>query len=166
MDYLDKKPFLDKSVINLGGKIIGDCQIGKDCNIWFHATLRGDMDKITIEEGTNIQDNAVVHTNIDTPTYIGKYVTIGHSAIIHACTIKDYALIGMGSVILDNAEIGEYALVAAGTVVPPGKIIPPRTLVLGNPMKVIRELSETEIKANIQNAKNYIKLANDYVQAK
>ncbi|MGM0495462.1 MAG: gamma carbonic anhydrase family protein [Bacillota bacterium] len=162
MKYLDKSPNIHKSVMNLGGKIIGDCKIEKNCNVWFHATIRGDMDKVTIKEGTNIQDNAVVHTNIDAPTYIGKYVTVGHSAIIHACTINDYALIGMGSVILDKAEIGEYALVAAGTVVPPGKKVPPRTLALGNPMKIIRKLSEAEIEANIENAKNYIKLANDY----
>ncbi|MFW5794799.1 MAG: gamma carbonic anhydrase family protein [Bacillota bacterium] len=162
MKYLDKTPVIDKSVINLGGKIIGDCNLGKDCNVWFHATIRGDMDKITIKSGTNIQDNAVVHTDINSPTYIGKYVTIGHSAIIHACKVNDYALIGMGSVILNNAEIGEYALVAAGTVIPPGKKVPPKTLVMGNPMKIIRELSEAEIEANIENAKNYIKLANDY----
>ena len=162
MNYLDKSPVIDKSVINLGGKIIGDCTIEEDCNIWFHATIRGDMDKITIKAGTNIQDNAVVHTNIDAPTYIGKYVTIGHSAIIHACKINDYALIGMGSVIMDKAEIGEYVLVAAGTVIPPGKKIPAKSLVMGNPMKIVRELSEAEIEANIQNARNYIKLANDY----
>ena len=120
------------------------------------------MAKITIGEGTNIQDNAVVHTDTMLPTAIGKYVTVGHSAIIHACTVKDHALIGMGSVILNKAVIGEYAMVAAGTLVPPGKVVPPKTLVMGSPMRIVRELSEEEIKANHKNALTYISLAQSY----
>jgi len=164
MRYLDAEPKLDSSVINLGGQIIGDVTIEKDCNVWFHATIRGDMAPVYIKEGTNIQDNAVVHTNTLAPTNIGKFVTVGHSAIIHACTVGDYALIGMGSVLLDHSVVGDYAMVAAGTVVPPGKVVPPRTLVMGNPMRIVRELSEKEIQANFENSINYIALSKKYTK--
>lgn len=156
------EPIIDDEAINLGADIIGEVIIEKDVNMWFNATIRGDMAKVTIKEGTNIQDNAVVHTNTDAPTYIGKMVTVGHSAIIHAATVGDYCLIGMGSIILDKAIVGDYALVAAGTLVPPGKVVPPRTLVMGNPMRIVRELSEAEIEANIENSRKYIKLAREY----
>ena len=142
--------------------VVGDVLVDDFVNIWFNATVRGDMASIEIKEGTNIQDNVVIHTDTFLPTKIGKYVTVGHSAIIHAATVKDYALIGMGSVILDKAIIGEYALVAAGTVVPPGKIVPPKSLALGNPMKIVRTLTEVEIKNNIKNAEHYITLAKEY----
>ena len=162
MKYLDKNPTLHESVKVIGGTIVGECKLEKDCNVWFNSTIRGDMAKIHIKEGSNIQDNVVVHTDTNQPTTIGKHVTVGHSAIIHACTVEDYALIGMGSVILNKAEVGEYAMVAAGCVVPPGKKVPPRTLVMGNPMRIVRELSEEEIQANLDNAKHYVSLSKKY----
>jgi len=162
LKYLNIEPKIDKEAVNLGGDIIGDVTIEKNVNLWFNSTVRGDMAPVVIKEGTNIQDNAVVHTNTDLPTYIGKLVTVGHSAIIHACTVGDYALIGMGSIILDGAVVGESALVAAGTVVPPGKKVPPKTLVMGNPMRIVRELTENEIIANIENSEKYIKLSKEY----
>lgn len=162
MIYKNFQPKLDATVKNIQGIIVGDSTLEKEVNVWFHATIRGDMAPIYIAEGTNVQDNAVIHTDTHMPTKIGKYVTIGHSAIVHACTIGDYALIGMGSVILNGAEIGDYAMVGAGCVVPPGKKVPPRTLVLGNPMRIIRELSDSEVQANIDNAKHYIALSKDY----
>lgn len=162
MKFNSIDPVMDPTVRNIGGKIIGNSHLAKDCNVWFHATIRGDMAPIYIGEGTNIQDNAVVHTDSNLPTSIGKYVTVGHSAIIHACTIGDYALIGMGAVILNQAEIGEYAMVGAGCLVPPGKKVPPKTLVVGNPMRIVRTLSEKEIQANIDNARHYIVLASQY----
>ena len=162
MKYLIYIPKLDKTVINLGATITGDVEVGKDVNFWFNASVRGDMESITIGEGTNIQDNAVIHVNTNSPTAIGKFVTVGHSAIVHAATVKDYALIGMGSIILDKAVVEEYAMVAAGTVVPPGKIVPSRHLVMGNPMRIVRELSDEEVKANIDNALYYIALSKEY----
>lgn len=164
MKYLDKVPVLHETVKNVGGTIVGDCHLEKDCNVWFNSTIRGDMAKVHIKEGTNIQDNVVVHTDTNQPTNIGKHVTVGHSAIIHACTIKDYALIGMGSIILNKAEVGEYAMVAAGCIVPPGKKVPPRTLVMGIPMRIVRELTEEEIQANIDNSKHYVNLSKGYHQ--
>jgi carbonic anhydrase/acetyltransferase-like protein (isoleucine patch superfamily) len=162
MKYKDFEPKIAESVINLGADVIGEVVLEEKVNLWFNATVRGDMAKVLIKEGTNIQDNAVVHTNTDAPTTIGKMVTVGHSAIIHAATVGDYALIGMGSIILDKAIVSDYAMVAAGTVVPPGKVVPPRTLVMGNPMRIVRELSDEEVEANIENSRKYIKLAGEY----
>ena len=109
LKYKNHVPKFDESVIIFPtATVIGEVNLGKDVNIWFNASVRGDMDKIDILEGTNIQDNAVVHTNTDMPTFIGKYVTVGHSAIIHAATIKDYALIGMGAII--NASHGSIEI--------------------------------------------------------
>lgn len=161
--YKTLKPNISKEAVILpSAQVVGDTKIDKLASVWFNATVRGDMASITIEEGTNIQDNAVVHTDTNLPTFIGKYVTVGHSAIIHACTVKDHALIGMGSIILNKAVIGEYAMVAAGTLVPPGKVVPPRTLVMGSPMRIVRELTDEEIKANHENALTYIRLAGSY----
>lgn len=140
----------------------GDITVSKNVNIWFNASLRGDMAPIFIGENTNIQDNAVVHTNTGLPTSIGKNVTVGHGAIIHASTVEDNCLIGMGSIILDGAIIKEGALVGAGAVIPPNKVIPSNTLVVGNPMRIIRELTASELEANKQNKNYYLKLMQEY----
>jgi carbonic anhydrase/acetyltransferase-like protein (isoleucine patch superfamily) len=163
MIYKNLKPKISEEAFILeSAQVIADVKIAPLASVWFNATVRGDMASIEIGEGTNIQDNAVIHTDTSKPTKIGKYVTVGHSAIIHAATVGDYALIGMGSIILNGASVGEYAMVAAGTLIPPGKVVPPRTLVLGNPMRIIRELTDSEIEVNINNSKTYINLAKDY----
>ncbi|MFH0992834.1 MAG: gamma carbonic anhydrase family protein [bacterium] len=141
--------------------IAGDVTLAAGVNVWHHVTIRGDMAPVIVGRDTNVQDNAVIHTNIDLPTRIGVGVTIGHSAIIHAATIHDHALIGMGSIILDGAVIGEGAMVGAGTLVPPRKTVPPYTLVVGNPMQVIRELTVTERQNNRDNVERYLALAQE-----
>jgi carbonic anhydrase/acetyltransferase-like protein (isoleucine patch superfamily) len=143
-----------------GSHIIGDVEIGKDSSVWFNTVIRGDVHYIRIGERTNVQDNTVIHvTNRKFPTVIGSNVTIGHNAVIHACTINDYCLIGMGAIVLDDAKVGPYALVAAGAVVPMGMVIPEGTLAAGIPARVIRPLSDDERQSLIQSAQNYI----DYV---
>jgi len=142
--------------------IAGNVTIEANVNIWFNASIRGDMAPIYIGENTNIQDNAVVHTNTDLPTTIGKNVTVGHGAIIHACTVEDDCLIGMGSIILDGATIGKGTLIGAGAVIPPNKKIPAGVLVVGNPMRIIRELAEDELEANKDNKNHYIQLMSEY----
>ncbi len=142
--------------------ISGDVIVKDGVNIWYNVSIRGDMDKVVIEENTNIQDNSVIHTNTNLPTHIGKNVTVGHNAIIHACTVHDNALVGMGSILLDGCVIGEGALVGAGCVVPPGKTVPPRTLVVGNPMKIIRELKDSELESIKQNKDHYLRLMSEY----
>lgn len=161
--YKDMKPTISPTAkIFANATLSGDITIGDYVNIWFNASLRGDMAPITIGHHTNIQDNAVVHTNTDMPTHIGANCTIGHGAIVHACTIGDNCLIGMGSIILDGAVVEDNALVGAGTLVPPGKIVPAKTLVIGNPMKIVRELTETEIEGISTNKDYYISLMKDY----
>lgn len=152
----------DKAKVFHNACISGEVEIKDYVNIWYNVSIRGDMAKITIEENTNIQDNAVIHTNTNLPTYIGKNVTVGHNAIIHACTVKDNALIGMGSILLDGCIIEKGALVGAGCVVPPGKTVPENTLVVGNPMKIIRELKDHEILAMKANKDYYLKLMSEY----
>ena len=146
--------------------VIGKTKIGKDCSIWFGAVIRGDVQTIDIGVGTNVQDNAVVHVTTGTgPTVIGDNVTIGHGAIVHACTIKDNVLIGMGAVILDGAVIGEETLVGAGAVVTPRTKIPPRSLVVGSPAKVLRGLATKEIESIKNNGRRYVTLAKKYLSA-
>ncbi|MCF7925119.1 MAG: gamma carbonic anhydrase family protein [Candidatus Izimaplasma sp.] len=161
--HLDQTPRVNKDAkIFQGANLSGDIVIDEGVNIWYNVSMRGDMAPIRVGKDTNIQDNAVIHTNTDLPTDIGKNVTIGHGAIIHACTIEDDALIGMGSIILDGAVVEQGALVGAGTLVPPGKTVPSYHLALGNPMKVIRKLTEDEIKANKKNNGYYLKLVKEY----
>jgi carbonic anhydrase/acetyltransferase-like protein (isoleucine patch superfamily) len=161
--YKDKSPNISKKAkVFKNAVIAGDVTLGDFVNVWYNVTIRGDMAPVTILENTNIQDNSIVHTNTNLPTYIGKNVTVGHGAIIHAATVKDHALIGMGSIILDGAVIGEYSLVGAGCVVPPFKTVPDRTLVIGNPMKIIRELTDKEIEDIKANKDVYLKLMTEY----
>ena len=152
------KPNIDPSVfIAKGAVVIGDVTIEKNCSIWYNATIRCTEAPITIGEGSNVQDNAVIHVSCDCPVTIGSYVTIGHGAIIHGCTIEDNALIGMGAIILNGAKIGKNCIIAAGALVPQNKIIPDNSLVMGSPGKVIRQVTEDEIMKNRQNAEEYIK---------
>jgi len=161
--YKDKSPKISKKAkIFKNAVIAGDVTLHDYVNVWYNVTIRGDMAPVTILENTNIQDNCIIHTNTDLPTHIGKNVTVGHGAIIHAATVKDNALIGMGSIVLDGAVIGEYSLVGAGCVVPPFKTVPPKTLVIGNPMKIIRELTAKEIKDIEENKDVYLKLMAEY----
>ena len=152
------KPNIDSSVfVAKGAVIIGDVTIAKDCSIWYNATIRSTEAPITIGEGSNVQDNAVIHVAPNFPTTIGSYVTIGHGAIIHGCTIDDNALIGMGAIILNGAKIGKNCIIAAGALIPQNKIIPDNSLVMGSPGKVVRQVTEEEIRKNTQNAEEYIK---------
>lgn len=161
--YKDKTPTIHETAhIFEGARIVGDVHIASQVGVWFNSVIRGDMAPITIGANTNIQDGVVIHTDKDTPTVIGKNVTVGHSAIVHAATVKDNALIGMHSIILNGAIIEEGALVAAGSVVPPGKTVPKNSLALGNPMKVIRKLSENELETNKANTQHYVDLLKDY----
>lgn len=139
--------------------IIGKVQFGENTNIWYNCVLRGDENEILIGENTNIQDGTVVHISKDNSTIIGNYVTIGHKAIIHACKIGDYSLIGMGAIILDGSEIGEHTLIGAGSLVPPGKKIPSGVLAFGNPIKIIRELTSSEKKDLEKSAIDYVEYA-------
>ncbi len=162
-DYKGIEPKIsDKAFIAEGVDIIGRVTIKDNANIWYQSVLRGDINDIVIGENTNIQDGSVVHISDNYPTIIGDNVTVGHKAIIHGCTIGNNTLVGMGAIVLDGAEIGEFTLLGAGSLVPPGKKIPSGVLAMGQPAKVIRELTDEE-KENLTNsALKYVKIANNY----
>ncbi len=146
--------------------VIGDVELGANTSVWFNATIRGDIHSIRIGRETNVQDNAVVHITRKTgPVYIGNRVTIGHSAVVHACTIEDNVLIGMGAIILDNAVIGANSIVGAGALVTARTIVPPGSMVLGAPAKVVRSLKPEEIESIGHYADNYITNAKDFSSA-
>lgn len=150
-------PKLHPSVfVASGAQVIGNVQAGENVTIWFNAVLRGDSDQIVIGDNSNIQDGAVVHVDPGFPVSIGSNVTVGHNAIVHGCTVKDGALIGMGATILNGAVIGEGALVAAGAVVGEGKIIEPGWLVAGVPAKPLKKLSDEQIARMKQGALDYV----------
>jgi gamma-carbonic anhydrase len=145
------------------GAVIGDVRLGDEASVWFGAVLRGDYSFIHVGARTNVQDNAVVHISTGlSATKIGEDVTIGHSAVVHGCTIGDRCLIGMGSVVLDNAVIGEDSFVAAGTLVPPNKVIPPRSFVIGRPAKVVRPVDDRDLAWIGAAAASYVKYARDF----
>lgn len=144
--------------------IIGDVEIGEHSSIWFNAVVRGDVHYIRIGKRTNVQDNSTLHVTKDTyPLIIGNDITIGHNVILHGCTVKDRCLIGMGSIILDNAEIGEDSIIGAGALVTEGMKVPPRSLVLGVPGKVKRELTDDEVARILKSAKNYMEYSRNYL---
>lgn len=152
-----QKPIIDPTAfIANGAAIYGNVIINKEANVWYNATIRSIDDTIVIGEGTNIQDNAVIHTDKGYQVSIGSLVTIGHGAIIHGCSIGDHSLIGMGAIILNGAKIGKNCIIGAGSLVTKNTIIPDNSLVLGSPAKIIRPVTEEEIQGNIDNAKLYI----------
>lgn len=138
--------------------IIGDVIIEADCSIWPYAVIRGDMGHIHIQEGTNIQEHVLIHSDKDATVSIGKLVTVGHRAIIHGSHIEDEVLIGMGSILLDDSHIRKHSIVGANALVTTNKTYQERTLLLGSPAKVVREVSEQEIVSIQQNAEHYIQL--------
>ena len=146
-------------------QVIGNVTIGEHSSVWFNTVIRGDVDKIIIGHHTNIQDLSMIHvTGGLACTNIGNYVTIGHSAVIHGCTIEDRCLIGMGAKVLDYTVIGAESIIAAGTVVPPGMIVPPRSMVVGVPGKVKKTLTEQEVKQLDHFWQAYIELKADYLK--
>lgn len=145
-----------------GVQLIGDVRLAKESSIWFNSVLRADINLVEVGERTNIQDCSVLHVTSELPVRIGKDVTVGHRAIIHGCTIGDCCLIGMGAVILDNANIGSEALVAAGAVVLEGFVVPDGMLVAGVPAKIIRPLTAEEKKHIKESALHYVEYAKGY----
>jgi carbonic anhydrase/acetyltransferase-like protein (isoleucine patch superfamily) len=143
--FLRKKPRVGKNVfIAKTATVIGDVTLGAHSSVWYGAVLRGDINYIRIGHHTNIQDNAVLHLADDFPCILGNWVTVGHGAIVHACKVGDEVLVGMGAVILDGAVIGKQSLIGAKALVTQGMKIPPGSLVLGAPAKVVRKLSKEE----------------------
>ena len=149
----------DAAFIAANAAVTGEVKIAKDASIWYGASVRGDFSSIEIGESSNIQDNASVHVDKDTPVRIGKRVTIGHNAVIHGCTIEDDCLIGMGAIILNRAVIGKGSVIGAGALVTEGKEIPPGSLAVGAPAKIVRKVSDEDIQRVRENAASYVEMA-------
>lgn len=174
ISYRNITPTIDQSVFVAPNSILsGDVKIGKNSGIWYGCVLRGDVTTITIGENTNIQDNCVVHgtrpnhaqnkTGADgAPVTIGDGVTIGHGAIIHACTIEDYSFVGMGAIVMDLARVEKFGMLAAGAVLTPGKTVKSGQIWAGNPARYFRDMSESEKNYIKTSADNYAELAQEY----
>ena len=162
--FLDAHPaYDDTNFIAPSAEVIGDVTLGAHASIWFNTTLRGDVNWIRIGAESNVQDNTVIHvTNRTAPTLVGDGVTIGHGAIIHGCTIEDNVLVGMGAVILDHAVIGRDSIVGARALVTARTQIPPRSLVIGSPAKVVRSLTDAEVATIRRYAENYLHYSRIY----
>jgi len=156
-DFENNTPSLDKnSWVASNAILIGKVILKKDANVWFNVVLRGDIESITIGEGSNVQDGSVFHTDPGCPLILGKNVTVGHMVMLHGCQVDDDTLIGIGSTILNKTKIGKNCIIGANTLIPENKTIPDRSLVLGSPGKVIRQVTEKEIEEIKENAKHYV----------
>lgn len=166
-NFLDHQPRIDPTAfVAPSADVIGRVTLHELTSIWYHATLRGDINEIIIGPRSNVQDNVVIHLADDFGCYVGELVTVGHSAILHACTVKDEVLVGMGAIVLDGAVIGERSIIGAGALVTGGTVIPPGSLVLGTPAKVVRTLS-TDEQADVKKwALKYVDGSRKYLEAR
>jgi carbonic anhydrase/acetyltransferase-like protein (isoleucine patch superfamily) len=143
--------------------VVGDVRLGRDVGIWFGVTVRGDDAWIAIGDETNVQDNTCVHVDVGAPLVIGRCVTIGHGVILHGVEVGDYALIGMGCIVLGGARIGANSIVGAGALVRENAVIPPRSLVLGVPGRIVRQVTDEEVAAQRWRAAHYVERARSYL---
>ena len=165
-EFLGKSPQFDDSVfVAPSADIIGDVTLGSESSVWFNVTIRGDVNWIEIGDRSNIQDNTCIHVmNQSGPTKIGSEVTIGHSAMVHGCTIEDRVLIGIQSTVLDEVIIESDVILAAGSLVPPGKRLESGYLYMGSPAKKSRKLKDDELASIAKHADNYVKYSRAYQQ--
>jgi len=140
-------------------EVAGKVSLAEGVSVWHSASIRGDIERIEIDEGSNVQDGAVIHCDHGVPTSIGRGVTVGHGAIVHSATIGDNVIVGMGAIVLNGASIGSDSVVGAGALVTGGKTFPPRSLIIGSPAKAVRALTDDEVAHNRANAEEYRRLA-------
>lgn len=170
-NYLDTHPSLGSRIyLHPSCQVIGDVTLGDDSSVWCNAVLRGDVNRIVIGRGSNVQDLSIGHVSHRTadkpegsPLIIGDYVTVGHAVILHGCTIGNECLIGMGSIILDDVLIPDRVMIGAGSLVSQGKVLESGMLYLGRPAKAVRALTEDEVKYLRYSAEHYMRLKNDYL---
>lgn len=162
--YKGKTPQVDETAfVAENATLIGDVTVGPNASVWFGAVIRGDNGPIVLGRGSNIQDNATLHTEPKCGLTIGEYVTVGHNAVVHGAKVGDGALIGMEAVVLNDAEVGEYAVIGAGAVVKQGDCIPPYSLAVGVPAKIIKRDVSTQREVNVANAEGYVARKNSYM---
>lgn len=148
-----------------GATVVANVEIGPEASVWHQAVLRGDVAHVVLGPQSNVQDGAVVHVADELPAVIGRLVTVGHKAIVHACTVEDEVLVGMGAIVLDGAHVGTRSIIGANATVKQGMEIPPGSLVLGTPAKVVRTLSEAEQDEIKMWALRYVRLSREYLAA-
>jgi carbonic anhydrase/acetyltransferase-like protein (isoleucine patch superfamily) len=163
--YRGKLPVVQPSAfIDETAQVIGDVVIGAESSVWMQVVIRGDVNYIRIGDRSNVQDGTIIHVQHDThPTVIGNDVTIGHGAVVHGCTIHDRVLVGMGAIILNGADVGEDCIIAAGTLLTEGTVIPPRSMVMGSPGKVRRALTDADVAMIREFSGNYVRYRLDYM---
>lgn len=172
LNYLNTFPILGERVyLHPSCQVVGDVTLGDDSSVWCNAALRGDVNRIVIGRGSNVQDMTVGHVSHKTPEkpegsplIVGDYVTVGHAVILHGCTIGNECLIGMGAVVMDDAVIPDRVMIGAGSLVSPGKTLESGMLYMGRPAKAVRALTEEEIKHLRYSAEHYMQLKNDYLK--
>ena len=170
--YLETFPVIgDRAYLHSSCQVIGDVTLGGDSSVWCNTVLRGDVNRIVVGRGSNVQDLSMGHVSHKTPDkpegsplIIGDYVTVGHSVILHGCTIGNECLIGMGSIILDDAVIPDHVLIGAGSMVTQGKVLESGMLYMGRPAKAVRKLTDEEIAYFMYSAEHYIKLKDNYLK--
>lgn len=145
--------------------VIGQVELAENASLWFGVVARGDINKILIGENTNIQDLTMLHVTEDKSLTVGAGVSVGHNAVLHACTIEDNCLIGMGAIVLDGAHIAKNSVVAAGSIVSPGKKFPAGSMIMGSPARVVRELRPEELEAYGKHFNSYIESKNDFLNS-
>jgi len=162
--FLNFSPQIDPSAfVAKSADVIGQVTLGENSSVWYQATLRGDIHKIEVGANSNIQDNSVLHQSDEYGTFLGEFVTVGHSAIIHACTIKDEVLVGMGACLMDGVVVGERSIIGAKSLITQGTHIPPGSLVIGSPARVVRSLTLEEQARGRVLAEKYVKNSRIYL---
>jgi carbonic anhydrase/acetyltransferase-like protein (isoleucine patch superfamily) len=163
--YLALLPTLgERTLICPGATLVGDVRLGDDVSIWFGAVLRGDLAPVTVGKGSNVQDNSVLHVGDHSPCVVWQQTVVGHRAMLHGCRVEDGCLIGMQATLLDDVVVGEGSLVGAAALVTPGTVIPPRSLVLGAPAKVVRTLDDQAYAYHRALAGKYVRLKENYLR--
>jgi len=153
-------PVIDSTAfIAWNAEVAGAATIGQGASVWFSTVVRADMAPVSIGAGSNLQDGTVVHVDTGTPTIVGKNVTVGHRAILHGCTVGDGSLIGMGAIMLNGSEVGPESIVAAGSLVTQGKKFPARSMLMGSPAKLVRQVTDEEAARSLENARRYVGMA-------
>lgn len=164
LPYRGKTPRVHPTAfVEESARVIGDVVLGEKSSVWFNAVLRGDMGPIRVGEESNIQDGCMVHTTRGvSETVLGRRVSVGHNAILHGCTVRENCIVGMGAILMDNVEVGEWSIVAAGTVLTIGTKVPQKSVVAGVPGRVVKGADEDNIKQITHNWEEYVRLAEEY----